>query len=260
MSFADSFRAARWIRSANLVLQAILFTTLFSGLNYLAIHYAWRHDLTQHRRHSLSPETRSYLKNLRADVEVIVTLTDDPENEAVAQAYARRVRVAAGVRLRHRWQRAGPGFRHRPRAGSPSATSTSSGNGGRRGRPRRAAQRDRRDLRRAPPQPRSGGIVPVSRTAERAFRGEQALTAAILDVNQPEPTRLYFLMGHGEMRADDTDATRGLSAGATSSARGTSSSSASPQTRRILDDAALLIIAAPRARTTRLRSNSSARG
>jgi hypothetical protein len=32
----DSFRAARWIRTLNLVLQAVLFLTLIGGLNYLA--------------------------------------------------------------------------------------------------------------------------------------------------------------------------------------------------------------------------------
>ena len=58
----DSFRAARWIRFINLVLQAILFLALFAGLNYIALNHAWRFDLTQSRRHSLSAETRSYLE------------------------------------------------------------------------------------------------------------------------------------------------------------------------------------------------------
>ncbi len=42
----DSFRAARWVRTLNLVLQAVLFLTLFAGLNYLARNHAWRFDLT----------------------------------------------------------------------------------------------------------------------------------------------------------------------------------------------------------------------
>ena len=51
----DSFRATRWIRTVNLVLQAVLFLTLFGGLNYLARHQSWRFDLTRARRYSLSP-------------------------------------------------------------------------------------------------------------------------------------------------------------------------------------------------------------
>ena len=36
MPSPDSFRTARWLRTINLVLQAVLFLTFFAGLNYLA--------------------------------------------------------------------------------------------------------------------------------------------------------------------------------------------------------------------------------
>ena len=62
MSSTTSFRAVRWVRTLNLLAQAVLFITLFGGLNYLAVHYAWRFDLTQSHRHSLSPETLAYLQ------------------------------------------------------------------------------------------------------------------------------------------------------------------------------------------------------
>ena len=69
MSWSESFRAARWTRTANLVLQAVLFLTLFAGLNYLAGTHVlaespWRFDLTRYRRYSLSPETLAYLSDL----------------------------------------------------------------------------------------------------------------------------------------------------------------------------------------------------
>ncbi|HWL14397.1 MAG TPA: Gldg family protein, partial [Opitutus sp.] len=44
-----------------------------------------------------------------------------------------------------------------------------------------------------------------------AFRGEQAITAAILDVSSPERKKIYFLAGHGELSAEDIDPVRGLS-------------------------------------------------
>ena len=49
----ESFRAARWLRTFNLVLQAVLFLTFFLGLNYLARHHAadLRFDLTRDRRY-----------------------------------------------------------------------------------------------------------------------------------------------------------------------------------------------------------------
>jgi hypothetical protein len=37
------------------------------------------------------------------------------------------------------------------------------------------------------------------------------VTAAILDVSNPDRKKIYFLIGHGELRPDDVDSTRGLS-------------------------------------------------
>ncbi|NBX60148.1 MAG: ABC transporter, partial [Opitutaceae bacterium] len=87
MNFADSFRAARWIRFINLILQAILFLTLFAGLNYLALQHAWRFDLTQGRQHSLSAESKAYLQGLEHNVTITVTLTNDSDNADLASAY-----------------------------------------------------------------------------------------------------------------------------------------------------------------------------
>ena len=69
----ESYRTVRWIRTINLVLQAALVLTLFGGLNYLAIHYHWRYDLSRHHRYSLSPETISYLGELKRPIRIVVT-------------------------------------------------------------------------------------------------------------------------------------------------------------------------------------------
>src|SRR3954462_9402461 len=87
MAYYDSFRAARWIRFINLILQAVLFVTLFAGLNYVALNNAWRFDLTQSHRHSLSPETRSYLERLDRNVRVVVTISSDSGSEELTQAF-----------------------------------------------------------------------------------------------------------------------------------------------------------------------------
>jgi len=44
-----------------------------------------------------------------------------------------------------------------------------------------------------------------------AFQGEQAITAALLDVSSPVKKKIYFLAGHGEMSPDDISPVRGLS-------------------------------------------------
>ena len=93
----ESYRTARWVRTINLVLQGLLFLTLFGGLNYLSLYYHWRFDLSQHRRYSLSPETLSYLHDLSRPVRIVVTLTPDSDNPDAAQAYHDARRNAAST-------------------------------------------------------------------------------------------------------------------------------------------------------------------
>ena len=64
MSLFDTFRAARWIRTVNLVLQALLFTTLFGGLNYVA--ESWRGessriDLTHEYARAVLEQNLTYM-------------------------------------------------------------------------------------------------------------------------------------------------------------------------------------------------------
>src|SRR5258708_34817092 len=90
MAVFESFRAVRWLRTINLVLQAVLFLTFFGGLNYVARNYAWRFDLTRRRKFSLSPETLSYIKTLRRPIHIVVSLseeTDNPEARRLLHEY-----------------------------------------------------------------------------------------------------------------------------------------------------------------------------
>ncbi|MBP8257763.1 MAG: GldG family protein [Opitutaceae bacterium] len=208
MSFADSFRAARWVRLINLVLQALLFTTLFAGLNYIAPFYFTRYDLTQFRRHSLSPETISYLTSLRAPVEIIVTLSEDDENEEVAQA----ARDLAGILKEYVYQTEGNVDAARGFDGRITVRFLD-------------VYQRRRDAEQIEVGPntvlvRSGDrrrvvgleeLYKIENRKKTAFQAEQALTAAILSVANPERKKIVFLLGHGEMHPDDVERTRGLS-------------------------------------------------
>jgi len=44
-----------------------------------------------------------------------------------------------------------------------------------------------------------------------SFKGEQTITAAILDVSYPQRKKICFLTGHGEMSTDNVSPVRGLS-------------------------------------------------
>ncbi len=203
MHWPDSFQANRRLRTANLVLQAILFLTLFGGINFLALRYTWRFDLTRNRFFSLSAETRSYLDQLRDPVQIVVAYDAQPENEEDAQA---RRDVSSLVR---EYVYAGRS------SGRPLITSeeldvyrdtrraAALGIAGRNvvvfvsGDRRRYVSR--------------GDLYQIEDGQKRAFLGERAFTAAILDVTAAAKQKLYFLTGHGELEPGSVAADRGLS-------------------------------------------------
>lgn len=242
MNFADSFRTARWLRIVNLLLQAVLFLSLFAGLNYIALNHSWRFDLTQSRRHSLSAETKSYLERLAQPVRIVVTFTGDGDSDELVQAhrdltgllreysYATRNNAPGTVRVdfldvyQRRREAEALGIEQ------PNIVVVMSG--------------DRRRL------------VTIdelyrlrNKSTREAFRGESAITAAILDVTSAERKKIYFVQGHGELRPDDVSE-RGLSllADALRQRNFELAGLELAQSRRVPEDAALLVIASPRDR------------
>lgn len=200
----DSFRTARWIRTLNLVLQAILFLTLFGGLNYLARNYPSRFDLTHQHRYSLSPETKAYLNSLPQPTRIVVTLTEDSENQATVQAY----RDVSGLLREYTYasERNLNGritveyldvYKNRRKAeeygvDTPDVVVVMSG--------------DKRQTITA------DELYRIKDKQRQSFQGEQALTAALLEVSSQARKKIYFLAGHGELNPDDVDPVRGLSA------------------------------------------------
>ncbi len=239
MSFTDSFRAARWIRFINLLLQAVLFLGLFGGLNYLALSHNWRFDLTQSRRHSLSAETKSYLERLERDVKIHVTLTEDDDNPFFAQSfrdisrllreYAYVTRASGKGRIEVRYVNIYQNRREAEELGLelPNVVVLTCGDH-RRNMPVTDFYR-----------------VNVKENRREDFLGEAVLTAGILDVSNPDKKKIYFLTGHAEMRPDSVDGAGGLSylrdelRGRNFDLEGLDLS----LTRKIPEDAALIIIA-----------------
>ncbi len=192
----DSFRATRWIRTLNLVLQAILFLTFIGGLNYLAGVHVWRKDLTRYRRYSLSPETLSYLGELSRPVHIVITTdekSDNPEVDGLLREYVNATEGNVGGQVtvenvdiyqdRRKTEKYGV-----DRAGIILLLC---------GDKQRALT--------------VNDLYQVEDRVRKLFIGEQAVTAAILDVSNPDRKKIYFLVGHAELRPDDVDPVRGLS-------------------------------------------------
>lgn len=203
MPFCESFRAVRWLRTFNLVLQAVLFLTFFGGLNYVARNHPSRFDLTRHRRYSLSAETISYLKSLSQGVTIVATVSDDAD-----------IPVEVGGLLDE--------FVH--------ATENNTGRGTIAKEVLNVYRNGRRAEELGLEQPgvlmlisaKHRRAVPISdlyhyrtrgtESVRDAFIGEQVLTAAVLDVSAPDRQHVYFVVGHGELQPDETNPARGLSA------------------------------------------------
>lgn len=196
MSATPSFRAVRWSRTANLLAQAVLLTTLCAGLNYLAGRSGWRLDLTAARRNTLSAESIARIGSLTQPVKIICTFGGDDDNPVLAQA--RRDLIALFTAYEGATQKNLNGrityefldVHLRPRRAKelklenqPNSILVLAPNEGE-GR-RRLVEFDE--------------IYRIENDELKAFLGEQALTAAILDVTSTGRKRIYTLTGHGEL-------------------------------------------------------------
>jgi hypothetical protein len=197
MSATPSFRAIRWSRTANLLAQAVLLVTLCVGLNYLAGRAGWRLDLTATRRNTLSAESLARLRALPEPVRIVCTFADDAENPMLAQAR----RDLAGLLTAY------VAATRQNSAGRIDATFLDV----------HLSPREAKELK-LENQPDSilvlnsvtgrrrlvglEEIYLVENNELKAFHGEQALTAAILDVTSATRKKIYFLTGHDELVAD----------------------------------------------------------
>jgi hypothetical protein len=204
MSTAESFRTARWVRTANLLLQALLVSTLFLGLSYLARRHASRFDLIANRRYALSPETQSYLGQLTQPVRIVVTFDQNSGDEELASiahdvdnllneyVFATRANDVGKISFEHLdvYQQ-----RHEAEQLGIDQVGDILVICGEK-KPRVLHLTD---------------LYEFKNKHRTAFLGEQAFTAAILDVSSAGQKVIYFLSGHGEQRPDDVDPVHGLS-------------------------------------------------
>ncbi len=199
-----SFRAARRLRLANLLLQAALLLTFFAGLNYLALRYAWRHDLSLTRSRTLSAETLSYLQQLTQPIRIISTLPTESSEPAIAET-AKEIQTLLRTYVQATESR-------------PQARITFENlNVFERPKDAKALKLEGQEntivvicgpnIRHIP----LSDLYLFEKDQKKAFLGEQAVTAAILDVANPKRKKIYFLTGHGEMDPEGVDPNRGLS-------------------------------------------------
>ncbi len=252
----EDFRFARWVKSLNRSLQILFSLTLVATLNILAATHFHRWDLTANRRFSLGPETLSYLSKIPHNTPVQISLilpenqADDAnraildQNRTLLKEYVYEAAHMAGGAVPLTYEEIDPlregdklkalgdlGYTRRPATQIMVVC-------GKRGHAITTADLYDSSANRA-----SNGGTAIELTA---FKGENAVTSAILDVIQAKPDQIFFTAGHGEMSITDLSPDTGLSnLGVYLKNRNYSFGALNLSIDNIPDEAKLVVLASP---------------
>ena len=203
----NEYRVARRFHVANRIVQIILGLCLVASLNYLAAKYFTRIDLTQSGTYSLSPESKAHIRALEEPVSIIVTIPNDPEVAELKQIHQHlrkllREYEAEGMKEGkayiniefldiYQQRKRAQDLRNKYKLTQENIILIAMGE-------------RTREIRQAE-------LYEVADNQVTGFRGEKVITSAIIDVSAKDEDKIYFLVGHGEMRLEDVDPLRGLS-------------------------------------------------
>ena len=203
----NDFRFVRRLHTANLSVQIVLSLSLIIALNLISASYFTRIDLTKSGASTLAAESKAYIRQLKEPVEIIVTIPLKNVQDELAI-----IRDDLSKLLRE-YEFAGM------REGKEFITVESVEIYRQRKRAQELATRydlteENTILVASQDKYREINLVGLYEYDDgkaRGFRGEQLITSAILEVSNKETQKIYFLVGHGEMRLEDVDTLRGLS-------------------------------------------------
>ena len=203
----NEFRFARRFRLANRAVQIVLGLCLIASLNYLAAKYFGRIDLTESGTYTLAPESKAYIRELDELVEIFVTIPNDPDVEELTRIHQHLSKLfreyeATGmidgkphIKIEYvdiyRQRKRAQDLANKYNLTQENIILVAMG------------ERTK--------EIRQGDLYEVEGEQIIGFRGEKAITSAIIDVSSKDEDKIYFLVGHGEMRLDDVDPLRGLS-------------------------------------------------
>ncbi|NDV62551.1 GldG family protein [Puniceicoccales bacterium CK1056] len=203
----ELYQFANRLKQGNHWLQILLIFSLILGMNHFALKHFVRYDLTQNHRYALSPESKAYLSELREPVEIVVTIpADSPrQEEQVLYRYVEQLLAEYAYQSRRNGE-----FLISVRfvdiyKDLAEADALAREFGLDQVNAILIYSENRKRLVRADEM-----VSFVDRKAV-AFKGESALTAAIMEVSQEKSPKLYFLTGHREVAPDDTSPRGGLS-------------------------------------------------
>ena len=240
----EDFSFVRRVRKINLACQIALGLLLVVALNFLAARHYYKYDLSENKANSLSPESAAHILNLPEDVEIYSTFTKGERNTRGEQEY----RQITALLRRYEYESSfGKNGRIKLRIVDPHFESRLA---------ETLSTKFGKDIDSCVIISAGGkfkklyspDLYEIS-AEDRAFKGEQAITGAIISVTSPNDKKIYFLKGHGEMSPTDTSPSRGLSefAAYLKNLNYDVESLDLSVSKQVPEDAGLLIIASPQA-------------
>ena len=205
--FSD-FSFIRKIRIFKRILHVILSISLLFAINAIFSKYYQRIDLTKQGIYSLSAETKANIRNLKSETQINVLFpkeSNQPELKQILSHIKHLLRsfenhgVQNGERIL-KIDYIDP-FRQRSKAQKLfDQYSVNEEN------ILLVTQGDRSQV------IRQADLYEVTENKITGFKGEIALTSAIINVNSESSDKVYFILGHGEMQIYDNDPNNGISA------------------------------------------------
>ena len=193
------YTVKRWIGNVNVLITIIIVFFSLAIVNFIAQRHYARFDLTKSHLYSLSDKTIAVLNGLTQDLKVVVFF--EPENmlygkiKQLLKEYASRGQKLQIEYLDPQKDLARARFlAEQYKISEANVIILDCA-----GKHKYIAASEMGDFDYAGGYPQMGGGTPVL----KAFKGEEAITAAILSITQEKVETVYFAEGHGERSLDD---------------------------------------------------------
>jgi hypothetical protein len=178
---------------SNVVLQTVLFTAIVLMVNFFSFRHFIRWDFSRSQKYALAPMTKNLLGNLKKPVKAILFF---PSAAVISQDVAALLREYEYASERKFSVELVDPYRNLLRAKELSEKYKFGNNDNivildvdGRSKFVNASEMVEMD---------STGTAIGQRSAVRAFKGEEALTSALLELTEEKQNKMYFLSGHGE--------------------------------------------------------------
>ena len=181
----------------NVLIQLLVFAGIVAMVNYLSFRHFKRWDLSRDQKYALGSQTKSLLSSLKKPVKAVVFFSGGSEIAPDVNALLREYEFASGNKFNT--EVVDP-FRSFTRASELQAKYKFGANENilildYDGRNKFVNAIDMADYE----QPdQMAMMMGQGQPKLKAFKGEQAITSALLELTEGKPNKVYFVTGHGE--------------------------------------------------------------